>query len=125
MVDELDEYLDTFKLKYDSFWSAFAYKKDDEVYLEGLSKVPILIDNLEIGKRAIEEFFENYNEQMLKWEKEDLEEIKRMSNEDILWNTVSAAQGDDWDGMFTSRGKKKFKMLREELERRLKEIKFL
>lgn len=123
MVDELDEYLDTFKLKYDSFCSAFAYEKDDEVYLEGLSEVPILIDNLEIGKRAIEEFFENYQNQLEKHKKHFYKEVLKYSNKELLWETVSFS--GDWDGYCSSIQKAEYEILKEELEKRLKEIKFL
>lgn len=124
MVDELDEYLDTFKLKYDSFWSAFAYERDDKVYLEGLSEVPILVDNLEIGKEAIEEFFENYKEQMLKWEENFRQQVPKMSNEELLFEVINY-KGDDWDGILSNKEIKEKRILFEELEKRLKEIKFL
>lgn len=53
------------------------------------------------------------------------EEIKNLSNDQLLEDTIQLAVGDDWDGLFTRTGKKRFRLLRQELERRLKEIKFL
>ena len=62
---------------------------------------------------------------MLKWQIEELEAIKKSSNEELLYNTIFASGGDDYDGCFTKRGEWIFGELQVELHRRLVEIGFL
>ena len=62
---------------------------------------------------------------LLKWQIAELEAIKKMSNEELLWATIWASGGDDYDGCFTSRGEWIFGELQIELQIRLTEIGFL
>ena len=62
---------------------------------------------------------------MLKWKEEFLNQIKSSSNEELLWECLSAAGGDDYDGCFTKRGEWMYGELQVELQRRLKEVGFL
>ena len=55
-----------------------------------------------------------------KAQKQQNEESARdMSNRMLLEETISASQGDDYDGCFTAYGSHLYKVLSEELERRL------
>ena len=62
---------------------------------------------------------------MLKWQIEELEAIKKMSNEELLYDTIFASGGDDYDGCFTKRGEWIFGELQVELHERLVKIGFL
>lgn len=62
---------------------------------------------------------------MLKWQIEELEAIKKMSNEDLLYETIFASGGDDYDGCFTKRGEWIFGELQVELRERLVKTGFL
>ena len=62
---------------------------------------------------------------MLKWQIEELEAIKKMSNEDLLYETIFASGGDDYDGCFTKRGEWIFGELQIELRERLVKTGFL
>jgi len=55
----------------------------------------------------------------LKWQIEFLEQIKNMTNEHLLWETVQAAAGDDYDGCFTSKGQWEYEVLQVALVERL------
>ena len=55
------------------------------------------------------------------WQSNIASAIKAYDNSDLLDYTISAAQGDDWDGSFTSRGSWEFAYLQAELYNRLKE----
>lgn len=61
---------------------------------------------------------------LLKWQIAELEAIKKMSNEELLDNTIWASGGDDYDGCFTKRGEWIFGELQVELQIRLIEIGF-
>lgn len=62
---------------------------------------------------------------LLKWQQEIIDRIATMSNDDLLDNTITAAQGDDWDGCFTERGLWEFTALQNELCARLIDAGFL
>ena len=62
---------------------------------------------------------------MLKWQIEELEAIKKSSNEQLLYDTIFASGGDDYDGCFTKRGEWIFGELQVELRKRLEDIGFL
>lgn len=51
--------------------------------------------------------------------------IKQMTNGDLLIEVISSAQGDDYDGCFTSIGHWKFEEARKEIYDRLKSVNFL
>ncbi len=52
------------------------------------------------------------------------EKVQNMNNEDLLFETMSLSQGDDYDGCFTKLGRIEYDLYLEELEKRLKEIGF-
>jgi len=52
-------------------------------------------------------------------------ELQGMTNEELLNEVSSQARGDDWDGMFTSRGEALYNATWGELRKRLLEIGFL
>ena len=60
----------------------------------------------------------------LKWYKEYLEKISKMTNEEVWDEYEDLAGGDDWDGEFTRRGLKKFQAIHSELRKRLTAIGF-
>lgn len=62
---------------------------------------------------------------MLKWKEKFLEQIKNYNNEELLWECLSAAGGDDYDGCFTKRGEWEYGELQVELQKRLIEVGFL
>jgi hypothetical protein len=62
---------------------------------------------------------------LLKWQIAELEAIKRMSNEELLEETIGLAGGDDYDGCFTSRGDWRFAELQFELHLRLRAVGYL
>jgi len=62
---------------------------------------------------------------MLKWKEKFLEQIKNYSNEELLWECLGLAGGDDYDGCFTKQGEWKYGELQVELQRRLIEVGFL
>ncbi len=62
---------------------------------------------------------------LYKWQIEILDAIKKMSNEELLINTIYSAGGDDYDGCFTKRGEWEFAELQKELRNRLETIGFL
>lgn len=62
---------------------------------------------------------------LLKWQIAELEAIKKMSNEELLCETIWASGGDDYDGCFTKRGEWIFAKLQNELFSRLEVIGFL
>ena len=55
----------------------------------------------------------------LKWQDGYLARIGNMSNEQLLNEVIGAANGDDQDGEFTSRGRWEFDALEKELRKRL------
>lgn len=61
----------------------------------------------------------------LKWQVAEKTRVSALSNYSLLEETLSAAQGDDYDGCFTSRGQWTFDNLKEELESRLRKVSFL
>ena len=58
---------------------------------------------------------------MFKWQIEITEDVKNMSNEELLNETLFLAQGDDYDGCFTDKGQWEYDYLRLELKNRLKD----
>ena len=54
-----------------------------------------------------------------KFEQQTSEEIKNMTNEELLDLTIEEASGDDYDGCFTKKGWMRFCLLKEELKSRL------
>jgi hypothetical protein len=61
----------------------------------------------------------------LKWKEEFLNQIKNYSNEELLWECLNLAGGDDYEGCFTDRGKWMYGELQVELQMRLIEVGFL
>lgn len=61
---------------------------------------------------------------MLKWQEEYLEDIKKMSNSEVLEEYAYYCSGDDYDGCMTSRGEWKFGKITEELNKRLEAVNF-
>jgi hypothetical protein len=57
--------------------------------------------------------------ELLKWQQRFVADTQAMSNEELLDETLSAAQGDGWDGCFTARGSWEFDCLKAELRKRL------
>ena len=62
---------------------------------------------------------------MEKWKKEYLDEISKMSNEDVLGEYTYLTGGDDYDGCFTRRGEWKYDKINAEFNKRLIEIGYL
>lgn len=125
MIDILEKHLEKHQLQFDSYWGAFLYIDDENrIILEDLINVPIVIDNLEIGKQFITEFFENYKKQLEDYKNHKKKEFSELSNEILL---ISALNGGDknWDGDFSDKGRIEDVLLRQELTKRLKEIKFI
>ena len=58
-------------------------------------------------------------DKLFNWQKEIIERVSRMSNLELLDETLSMAQGDDYDGCFTKRGAWEFDCLNRELRERL------
>lgn len=51
--------------------------------------------------------------------------ISKLSNSQLLNDALFLTRGDDWEGEFTECGETTCRLLIDELEKRLKEIKFL
>ncbi len=59
--------------------------------------------------------------QMQRWMVKRQAEIKATSNSHLLDEALFLAQGDDWDGGFTNRGRREYDQVVEELRSRLSE----
>jgi hypothetical protein len=57
----------------------------------------------------------------LKWEFAFLERIQKMSNHELMEETLCLAAGDDYDGCFTTQGAREYQLLKAELNHRLKD----
>lgn len=62
---------------------------------------------------------------MYKWQKEYLENLNKMDNEQLLDEYTDLAGGDDYDGCLTKRGEWEWKKIQKELYSRLVKIGFL
>lgn len=62
---------------------------------------------------------------MLKWQLAYLDEISKMSNEEVLDEYTYYFGGDDYDGCLTRQGEWKFKKITNELMERLKKCGFI
>lgn len=62
---------------------------------------------------------------VLKWQKEILDRIPNMSNEEVFYRYSDLNGGDTYDGCFTIRGEWEYKKITEELMKRLVESGFL
>lgn len=62
---------------------------------------------------------------MEKWKEEYLQQILKMSNEEVLDEYSYLVGGDDYDGCFTRQGEWKFKEISKEFLKRLKENGYL
>ncbi len=52
-------------------------------------------------------------------------QVQALSNNDLYYDTLDLAGGDDYDGCYTDHGEFVYGLLREELDSRLKAIGFL
>lgn len=57
--------------------------------------------------------------ELLAWQKKIVEDEKKMSNDALLTAVIEQAQGDDYDGCFTERGRWEFAYLGVKLRERL------
>lgn len=62
---------------------------------------------------------------MEKWKEEYLQQMKKMTNEEVLDEYSYLVGGDDYDGCWTSQGEWKFKEIEKEFLKRLKEHGYL
>jgi len=62
---------------------------------------------------------------LLQWRQEILDRVKKLTNGELVNETLSLAAGDDYDGCMTARGAWEFKALQEELYTRLFVAEFL
>ena len=58
-------------------------------------------------------------EKLLMWQKKFLVRISKLSDKDLLGETLEMASGDDYDGGFTERGYWEYEQLRKALDKRL------
>jgi hypothetical protein len=62
---------------------------------------------------------------MVKWKIAYLEQISKMTNEEVLDEYSGLVGGDDYDGCFTERGNWQFDQITTEFRKRLVEIGYL
>lgn len=62
---------------------------------------------------------------LAKWKTDYLEQVSKMSNEEVLEEYSYLCGGDDYDGCFTTEGSWKFEMIDTELRLRLINVGYL